>query len=103
MLVGAGGAGRAVAFGARSRGARLVIFDIDFGIETMYIIICNEPRMLFLYMLTFFLIFVPGLKLPSGRGMSSSLGCQTFCGGISPLRSLCNGLKLLFSIMRMVA
>lgn len=29
MLVGAGGAGRALAFGAQSRGARIVIFDID--------------------------------------------------------------------------
>lgn len=31
VLVGAGGAGRALAFGARSRGARVVVFDIDFG------------------------------------------------------------------------
>ncbi|KAL5136036.1 Bifunctional 3-dehydroquinate dehydratase/shikimate dehydrogenase, chloroplastic [Glycine soja] len=30
VLVGAGGAGKALAFGAKSRGARLVIFDIDF-------------------------------------------------------------------------
>ncbi|CAK9182732.1 unnamed protein product, partial [Ilex paraguariensis] len=30
VLVGAGGAGRALAFGAKSRGARVVIFDIDF-------------------------------------------------------------------------
>ncbi|KAK4337764.1 hypothetical protein RND71_042251 [Anisodus tanguticus] len=30
VLVGAGGAGRALAFGAKSRGARIVIFDIDF-------------------------------------------------------------------------
>eukprot|EP00257_Ricinus_communis_P024544 XP_025011958.1 bifunctional 3-dehydroquinate dehydratase/shikimate dehydrogenase, chloroplastic isoform X2 [Ricinus communis] len=29
VLVGAGGAGRALAFGAKSRGARIVIFDID--------------------------------------------------------------------------
>lgn len=33
VLVGAGGAGKALAFGAKSRGARLVIFDIDFGKE----------------------------------------------------------------------
>lgn len=33
VLVGAGGAGKALAFGAKSRGARLVIFDIDFGIK----------------------------------------------------------------------
>ena len=33
MLVGAGGAGRALGFGAKSRGARVVIFDIDFGIK----------------------------------------------------------------------
>lgn len=32
VLVGAGGAGRALAFGAKSRGARIVVFDIDFGI-----------------------------------------------------------------------
>ncbi|CAI9102369.1 OLC1v1000632C3 [Oldenlandia corymbosa var. corymbosa] len=30
VLVGAGGAGRALAFGAKSRGARVVIFDIDY-------------------------------------------------------------------------
>ncbi|XP_047152462.1 bifunctional 3-dehydroquinate dehydratase/shikimate dehydrogenase, chloroplastic-like isoform X1 [Vigna umbellata] len=30
VVVGAGGAGKALAFGAKSRGARLVIFDIDF-------------------------------------------------------------------------
>ncbi|KDP23587.1 hypothetical protein JCGZ_23420 [Jatropha curcas] len=30
VLVGAGGAGRALAFGAKSRGARIIIFDIDF-------------------------------------------------------------------------
>ncbi|KAK6232818.1 hypothetical protein SCA6_002891 [Theobroma cacao] len=30
VLVGAGGAGRALAFGAKSRGSRIVIFDIDF-------------------------------------------------------------------------
>ncbi len=35
MLAGAGGAGRALAFGAKSRGAQLVIFDIDFGILTL--------------------------------------------------------------------
>lgn len=31
VLVGAGGAGRAIAFGARSRGARVVIFNRNFG------------------------------------------------------------------------
>ncbi|GFP93960.1 bifunctional 3-dehydroquinate dehydratase/shikimate dehydrogenase chloroplastic [Phtheirospermum japonicum] len=30
VLVGAGGAGRALAFGAKTRGARIVVFDIDF-------------------------------------------------------------------------
>lgn len=30
VLVGAGGAGRALAFGAKRRGARLIIFDIDY-------------------------------------------------------------------------
>lgn len=31
ILAGAGGAGRALAFGAKIRGARVVVFDIDFG------------------------------------------------------------------------
>lgn len=31
VLVGAGGAGRALAFGAKLRGAHVVVFDIDFG------------------------------------------------------------------------
>lgn len=31
VLVGAGGAGRALAFGAKSRGARVVIFNRNFG------------------------------------------------------------------------
>lgn len=35
VLVGAGGAGRALAVGAKSRGARVVIFDFDFGILTL--------------------------------------------------------------------
>lgn len=35
MLAGAGGAGRALAVGAKSRGARVVIFDIDFGMLTL--------------------------------------------------------------------
>lgn len=34
VLVGAGGAGRALAFGAKTRGARIVIFDINFGMKT---------------------------------------------------------------------
>lgn len=33
VLVGAGGAGKALAFGSKSRGALLVIFDINFGIK----------------------------------------------------------------------
>ncbi|KAM6577642.1 hypothetical protein CsatB_029479 [Cannabis sativa] len=33
VLVGAGGAGRALAFGAKSRGAHVVVFDIDFDRE----------------------------------------------------------------------
>ncbi|KAF2307080.1 hypothetical protein GH714_024735 [Hevea brasiliensis] len=32
VLVGAGGAGRALAFGAKSRGARVIIFDVDFDV-----------------------------------------------------------------------
>lgn len=35
VVVGAGGAGRAIAVGARSRGARLIIFDIDLGRSTI--------------------------------------------------------------------
>lgn len=31
VLVGAGGAGRALSFGAKSRGARVIVFDIDYG------------------------------------------------------------------------
>ena len=33
VLVGAGGAGRALAFGAKVRGARVVVFDIDYGMQ----------------------------------------------------------------------
>lgn len=36
MVVGAGGAGRALAFGAKSRGARIIIFDINFGIHIVF-------------------------------------------------------------------
>lgn len=36
VLVGAGGAGRALAFGAKSRGARVIIFDIDFGMYNLF-------------------------------------------------------------------
>lgn len=32
VLIGAGGAGRALAFGARSRGAHVVIFNRNYGI-----------------------------------------------------------------------
>lgn len=31
VLVGAGGAGRALAFGAKSRGARVIIFNRNYG------------------------------------------------------------------------
>ena len=31
VLIGAGGAGRAMAFGAKSKGARVVIFNRNFG------------------------------------------------------------------------
>lgn len=33
VLIGAGGAGRAMAFGARSRGARVVVFNRSYGQE----------------------------------------------------------------------
>lgn len=52
MLVGAGGAGRALAFGAKSRGARVVIFDIDFGILTITL----NSRMLNNFFFSFILI-----------------------------------------------
>jgi len=35
VVVGAGGAGRAIAVGAKSRGARVIIFDIDLGKNTI--------------------------------------------------------------------
>jgi 3-dehydroquinate dehydratase/shikimate dehydrogenase len=35
VVVGAGGAGRAIAVGAKSRGARVIIFDIDLGKNTV--------------------------------------------------------------------
>ncbi|KAF2287934.1 hypothetical protein GH714_003324 [Hevea brasiliensis] len=39
VLVGAGGAGRALAFGAKSRGARIIIFDVDFvGFHNLQIV-----------------------------------------------------------------
>jgi len=41
VLVGAGGAGKALAFGAKSRGARIVIFDIDFGRNKAYHVYIN--------------------------------------------------------------
>jgi len=31
VLIGAGGAGRALAFGAKSRGARVIIFNRNYG------------------------------------------------------------------------
>lgn len=31
VLIGAGGAGRAIAFGAKSRGARVLIFNRNYG------------------------------------------------------------------------
>ncbi|XP_006338901.1 bifunctional 3-dehydroquinate dehydratase/shikimate dehydrogenase, chloroplastic-like [Solanum tuberosum] len=43
VLVGAGGAGRALAFGAKSRGARIVIFDIDFNrAKVLAAAVCGE-------------------------------------------------------------
>ena len=36
VLVGAGGAGRALAFGAKSRGARVVVFNRNFGKQQFY-------------------------------------------------------------------
>lgn len=38
VLIGSGGAGRALAFGAKSRGARIFIFDIDYGTERCLLI-----------------------------------------------------------------
>ena len=44
VLVGAGGAGRALAFGAKIRGAKVVVFDIDFG---RILILINKPFHIF--------------------------------------------------------
>lgn len=41
LFVRAGGAGKALAFGAKTRGARIVIFDIDFGINKAYHVYIN--------------------------------------------------------------
>lgn len=38
VLIGAGGAGRAMAFGARSRGARVVIFNRNFGMTACFLV-----------------------------------------------------------------
>lgn len=53
VLVGAGGAGRALAFGAKVRGARVVIFDIDYGmmycssISNFFALVFRFPDQLF--------------------------------------------------------
>ncbi|KAK7258766.1 hypothetical protein RIF29_24351 [Crotalaria pallida] len=45
VLIGAGGAGKALAFGARSRGARVVIFDIDFDkAKSLACAVCGEAQ-----------------------------------------------------------
>ncbi|WOG82794.1 hypothetical protein DCAR_0101962 [Daucus carota subsp. sativus] len=45
VLVGAGGAGRALAFGAKTRGARVIIFDIDFDrAKSLAHAVCGEAR-----------------------------------------------------------
>lgn len=46
VVVGAGGAGRAIAFGAKSRAARVIIFDIDFGKYSMMLICLNTANRL---------------------------------------------------------
>ncbi|XP_031270968.1 bifunctional 3-dehydroquinate dehydratase/shikimate dehydrogenase, chloroplastic-like isoform X1 [Pistacia vera] len=47
VLAGAGGAGRALAFGAKSRGARIVIFDIDFDrAKSLASAVLGEARLL---------------------------------------------------------
>ncbi|KAK1352024.1 Bifunctional 3-dehydroquinate dehydratase/shikimate dehydrogenase, chloroplastic [Heracleum sosnowskyi] len=43
VVVGAGGAGRALAFGAKTRGARVIIFDIDFDrAKSLAQAVCGE-------------------------------------------------------------
>lgn len=42
VLVGAGGAGRALAYGAKSRGARVVIFNRDYGNDMLYLIFRSQ-------------------------------------------------------------
>ncbi|PON73979.1 3-dehydroquinate dehydratase type I [Parasponia andersonii] len=45
VLVGAGGAGRALAFGAKSKGARIVVFDIDFDrVKSLAFAVTGEVR-----------------------------------------------------------
>lgn len=45
VVVGAGGAGRALAFGAKTRGARVIIFDIDFDrAKSLAHAVCGEAR-----------------------------------------------------------
>ncbi|KAL8117047.1 bifunctional 3-dehydroquinate dehydratase/shikimate dehydrogenase, chloroplastic-like isoform X2 [Apium graveolens] len=45
VVVGAGGAGRALAFGAKTRGARVTIFDIDFDrAKSLAQAVCGEAR-----------------------------------------------------------
>ncbi|XP_065853571.1 bifunctional 3-dehydroquinate dehydratase/shikimate dehydrogenase, chloroplastic-like isoform X2 [Euphorbia lathyris] len=45
VLAGAGGAGRALAFGAKSRGARIIIFDIDFErAKGLADVVSGEPQ-----------------------------------------------------------
>ncbi|KAK7284304.1 hypothetical protein RJT34_19049 [Clitoria ternatea] len=45
VLVGAGGAGKALGFGAKNRGARVVIFDIDFErAKSLACAVCGEAQ-----------------------------------------------------------
>lgn len=57
MLVGAGGAGRALAFGARNRGARVVIFNRNFGKFYDFCLLRIDVELFFLAYLTVSILF----------------------------------------------
>lgn len=45
VLVGAGGAGRALAFGAKSRGAQVIIFNRNYGKQSYNIFVFGNNMM----------------------------------------------------------
>lgn len=57
MLVGAGGAGRALAFGAKNRGAHVVIFNRNYGNRTLYSLPFSINLKMDLFSLTILFLF----------------------------------------------